>query len=76
MENAEPLLKNIFGHTMPGPAAHTQKDARPKKTQKNRRKAEDRQSDKETCLSGTESYLSKAGALVSSLLFSLTQGSV
>uniref|UniRef100_A0AAV2JUM6 Vitellogenin n=1 Tax=Knipowitschia caucasica TaxID=637954 RepID=A0AAV2JUM6_KNICA len=63
VENAEPFFKNIFGHD----ASESNPSQRPDKvreTKSTRRKEEDRESDKETCLSGAESYLRKAGALL------------
>ncbi|KAK7945812.1 hypothetical protein WMY93_001540 [Mugilogobius chulae] len=63
VENAEPFFKNLFGHET-SESDNSQKPVDFKETKSSRRKTEDRKSDKETCLSGAESYLSKASALL------------
>lgn len=68
VENAEPLLKNIFSHQTHNSdgesAAHNQKH----ETKRTRRKTDDsNKGEKEKCLSSTSSYLNQARAMVRSL---------
>ncbi|XP_042284010.1 uncharacterized protein LOC121908222 isoform X3 [Thunnus maccoyii] len=74
IENAEPLLKSIFGHQTPNSdadsTAQSQKHAQSKETKRTRRKTDDgRRGEKETCLSTTNSYLDQARAMVRPPLF-------
>ncbi|XP_047445376.1 uncharacterized protein LOC125010660 [Mugil cephalus] len=60
VENAEPLLKNVFGHkTERESTAQNGKD----ETRRTRRKTDDTR-EKETCLTSTNSYLNQARAML------------
>lgn len=65
VENAEPLLKNVFGqqtHDSDGESsAHSSKPGQPKEAKRSRRKTDN---EKEKCLSSTKSYLDQARAMV------------
>nr|XP_033505718.1 uncharacterized protein LOC117271565 [Epinephelus lanceolatus] len=68
VENAEALLKNIFGHqahdSNAESAAQSQK-SQSKEARRTRRKTDDgRRGEKEKCLSSTNSYLSQARAML------------
>nr|XP_020442398.1 uncharacterized protein LOC109951951 [Monopterus albus] len=69
IENAEPLLKNIFGHQSPDPygeaTAQSQKHAREKEAKRTRRKRDDSHRGREMCSSSTSSYLNQAKAMLS-----------
>ncbi|XP_031710756.1 uncharacterized protein LOC116387634 isoform X2 [Anarrhichthys ocellatus] len=68
VENAEPLLKNVFGHQnfdSNGESVAQSRKTQPKETKRTRRKTdEDHREEKEKCLSGTNSYLSQARAML------------
>lgn len=71
IENAEPLLRSIFGHQTPNSdadsTAQSQKHAQSKETKRTRRKTDDgHRGEKETCLSNINSYLNQARAMVRS----------
>lgn len=64
VENAEPLVKNFFGHQThgsDGESAQSPKPVQPKEVKRSRRKTDD---EKEKCLSSTKSYLDQARAMV------------
>lgn len=70
VENAEPLLKSLFGHQTHDsdeePVAQSRK-SQSKETGRTRRKTDDgHRAEKEKCLSSTNSYLNQARAMVSS----------
>ncbi|XP_037642433.1 uncharacterized protein LOC119498040 [Sebastes umbrosus] len=68
VENVEPLLKNIFGHQThdsDGESATQSGRSQSKEARRTRRRTdEDHRTEKETCLSGTNSYLSQARAML------------
>ncbi|XP_059200428.1 apolipophorins [Centropristis striata] len=67
VENAEPLLKNVFGRQTPDSDGESVVRSRkqPKEAQRSRRKTDDgHQGEKEMCLSSTSSYLSQARAML------------
>lgn len=69
VENAEPLLKNTFGHQSHDSGGESVvqsgKHVQTKEDRGTRRKTEDgHRDDKETCLSGTNRYLDQARAMV------------
>lgn len=70
VENAEPLLRNLFGHqshTSDGEsAASSQKHMQPGRTR--RKTDESHRAETEKCLSSTSNFLEQARAMVSSLL--------
>lgn len=68
VENAEPLLKNIFSHSDGESADESRKDVRSEEERRTRRRTDDgHRGDREKCLSSTNSYLDKARAMVRSL---------
>lgn len=71
VENAEPLLKNVFGHQTHDSDEESMAQSRKsqsKEARRTRRKTDNGHSaEKEMCLSGTNSYLSQARAMVRSL---------
>nr|XP_040026805.1 uncharacterized protein LOC120815845 isoform X3 [Gasterosteus aculeatus aculeatus] len=67
VENAEPLLKKVFGHQNFNSDAEsvTQSEkTQPKATRARRQTEDDHRAEKEKCLSGTSSYLSQARAML------------
>lgn len=74
VENAEPLLKNVFGqqtHDADGESsAQSPKPVQPKEAKRSRRKTDD---EKEKCLSSTKSYLDQARAMVRIPPFQMNQ---
>ncbi|XP_051279537.1 uncharacterized protein LOC127375918 isoform X2 [Dicentrarchus labrax] len=69
VENAEPLLKNIFGHQSHdsdgGSVAQSRKHVQSKEARRTRRKPDDgHRGEKEKCLSSTSSYLDQARAML------------
>ncbi|XP_068593999.1 uncharacterized protein [Cebidichthys violaceus] len=68
VENAEPLLKNVFGHQSfdsDGESVAQSRKTQPKETKRTRRKTDDDHgAEKEKCLSGTNGYLSRARAML------------
>lgn len=72
VENAEPLLKNVFGHQTHDSdgesAAQSRKHVQSKEVKRTRRKIDEgHRGEKEMCLSTTNSYLDQARAMVRSL---------
>ncbi len=75
VKNAEPLLKNIFGHQTHDSdgesVAQSRRHAQSKEARRARRKTdEEHRGEKETCSSSTSSYLDQARAMVRSLWLS------
>ncbi|TNN69892.1 hypothetical protein EYF80_019960 [Liparis tanakae] len=68
VENAEPLLKNLFGHqnfNSDGDSTAQSRKSQRKETKRTRRQTDDdHRAEKEKCLSGTSSYLSQARAML------------
>ncbi|XP_037314999.2 uncharacterized protein LOC119209652 [Pungitius pungitius] len=67
VENAEPLLKSVFGHQNfnSGTESATQSQkTQPKATRTRRQTDDEHGAEKEKCLSGTNSYLSQARAML------------
>ncbi|XP_063741934.1 apolipophorins [Eleginops maclovinus] len=66
IENAEPLLKNVFGqHNSDGESVAQSPKSQSKEAPRTRRRTEDgRSAGKEACLSDTSSYLSQARAML------------
>lgn len=68
VENAEPLLKNVFGHSDGESAAGSRKDGQSEEERRTRGRADDgHRGEREKCLSSTNSYLDKARAMVRTL---------
>lgn len=72
VENAEPLLKNIFGHQTHDSegesVAKSRRHAQSKEARRTRRKTDEEPGgEKKMCLSSTSSYLEQARAMVRSL---------
>lgn len=72
IENAEPLLKNFFGHQTHDSdgesVAQSQRHVQSEEARRTRRKTDDgHRGEKEKCLSSTNSYLDQARAMVRSL---------
>ncbi|KAM6989141.1 apolipophorins-like [Tautogolabrus adspersus] len=65
VENAEPLLKNMFGHDPSGGESAAQSHSQSKEAKRTRRKTDDgHRGEKETCLSSTSNYLAQAKAML------------
>ncbi|XP_036941120.1 uncharacterized protein LOC119011822 isoform X1 [Acanthopagrus latus] len=65
VENAEPLLKNVFGHSDGESAAGSRKDGQSEEERRTRGRADDgHRGEREKCLSSTNSYLDKARAML------------
>ncbi|KAK2822136.1 hypothetical protein Q5P01_022201 [Channa striata] len=69
VENAEPLLKNIFGHLTPNFneefSTQSKKNAQEKEPRRTRRKTDDvHRRGKDTCSSSTNNYLNQARAML------------
>lgn len=72
VENAEPLLKEMFGHQThesdgSKSSAQSRKHTQSKEARRTRRKTENGHREKEMCLSSTNGYLDQARAMVRSL---------
>ncbi|KAM8851209.1 uncharacterized protein AB9W97_022010 isoform 3-T3 [Spinachia spinachia] len=67
VENAEPLLKNVFGHQNFNSGAESVTESQktqPKAPRSRRQTQDDQRAEKEKCLSGANSYLSRARAML------------